>query len=113
MSEKISDHEKRQRQVIGLLTANLITIVVGAAIISILFLMESRKIRASVERIETRFHTIADDVQPVVSTGAGKVVEGMENLDVEGISKTLSDKSNALLEAASDKAIDFLKKDPE
>ena len=66
---------------------------------------------ASTERVEQRFQDFANEVQPVVSAGAGKAIESIKKMDAEQLSKTATERSGQLIDAAAEKARRFLSRD--
>lgn len=64
--------------------------------------METKK------RVEARFQAFADDVQPVLTTGAGKAIETIKKMDSDKLSETATEKSGSLINSAADRAKRFL-----
>jgi len=65
----------------------------------------------TVERVEARFQSFADDVQPVVTAGAGKAIETIKKMDADRLSETATEKTNTLMDAAAERAKRFLDRD--
>ena len=59
------------------------------------------------ERVEARFQSFADDVQPAIKFGAEKAVEAIGGMDTKG----LSEKANEVIDAAAKRANRALEKD--
>jgi len=63
------------------------------------------------ERVEARFQAFADEVQPIVTTGAGKAVETIKEIDAERLSETATEKTDSLIDAAAERAKRLLEND--
>lgn len=102
---------KKLTWMIGLLTANLLAIVgVGGAMVLGLLPKVERAVQTT-ERVEARLQTFADKVQPVLTAGAGKATEAIKRIDAEKLSQTATEKTNALMDAAAERAKRFLERD--
>jgi hypothetical protein len=102
---------KKLTWMIGLLTANLLAIVgVGGAMVLGLLPKVERAVQTT-ERVEARLQTFADKVQPVLTAGAGKATEAIKKIDAEKLSQTATEKTNALMDAAAERAKRFLERD--
>jgi hypothetical protein len=106
-----SEVSKKLTWMIYLLTANLLAIVaVACALVFGLLPKIERAIRTT-ERVEARLQSFADDVQPVVTAGAGKAMETIKKIDADKLSKTATENSNTLMDAAAERAKRFLERD--
>jgi L-serine deaminase len=96
---------------IALLAANLLAMcaVVLALVFGLLPKVE-RAVRTT-ERVEARFQAFADEVQPVVTAGAGKAVETIRKMDADKLSETATKKADSLMESAAERAKRFLERD--
>lgn len=107
------DHPETTRKldrIANLLLANLIFMAIAAValIVGLLPKLErisrsSERVARSTERVDQRFQSFADEVQPVVSAGAGIAIESIEKIDTDRLSKTATEKSDQLIDAASDR----------
>lgn len=102
---------KKLTWIICLLAANLLVMVtLGGALVFGLLPKVERAVQTT-ERVEARFQSFADEVQPVVSASAGKAVETIKKIDAERLSETATEKSDALIGAAAERAKRFLERD--
>ncbi|MEM6690951.1 MAG: hypothetical protein AAF664_16100 [Planctomycetota bacterium] len=106
-----SQSSKKLTWVITLLAANLIVmgIALGALLIGLLPKLE--RAVATTESVEARFQAFADEVQPVLTTGAAKTIETIKKIDSDKLSDTATDKADSLMNAAADRAKRFLDRD--
>lgn len=116
---------KKLDRIANLLILNLITMLIGAAalIVGLLPKLErmassTERVAKSTERVDQRFQTFADEVQPVVSAGADIAIDTIEKIDTDRLSRAATEKSDQLIDAASERAKRFLgidkeKKEPE
>ena len=111
MSMSDPDTQKRLTYVIWLLAGNLIVMagVAGAMVFGLLPKIE-RAVETT-ERVEARFQTFADEVQPVVTAGAGKAIETIKKMDADRLSETATEKADSLMDAATERAKRFLDRD--
>jgi len=100
---------KKLDRIANLLILNLVVILIGSAalIVGLLPKLErvargTERVAKSTERVDQRFQSFADDVQPVISTGADVAIDSLNKI-----------KSDELIDAASDKAKRFLGLDKE
>lgn len=102
---------KKLTWIIYLLAANLVAmaIVAGALVFGLLPKVE-RAVQTS-ERVEARFQSFANEVQPVVTAGAGKAIETIQKVDAERLSKTATEKADSLLDTAAERAKRFIESD--
>jgi hypothetical protein len=101
--------ERRLNHIVWLLAANLALTSVFLAVLALGFLPKAQRALDATERVEARFQSFADDVQPVLKAGSGKAVEAIEGMDSVG----LSEKANEVVDAAADRAKRALEKDKE
>ena len=102
---------KKLDRIADLLVANLIVIAISAGCLVIGLLTKLERVTRSTERVEQRFQSFADEVQPVVSSGAGKAIESINKIDSDRLSKAATDRTDELLRAASEKAKRYLERD--
>ena len=108
-----SETSQKLTWVIVLLAANLVVMsVVGGALIFSLLPKVERAVK-TVERVEERFQSFANEVQPVVTEGAGKAIETIKKMDADKLSETATEKTNSLMDAAAERAKRFLDNDKE
>lgn len=105
------DVSKKMTWMVYLLTANLLVMaaITGAMWFGLLPKIE-RAVKTT-ERVEARFQSFADEVQPVVTAGAGKAIETIKKMDAERLSDTATEKADALLDAAAERTKRFLERD--
>ena len=65
---------------------------------------------STTERVEARFQSFADEVQPVVTAGAGKAIESIQKMDADRLSETATEKADTLIEAAAESAKRYLER---
>lgn len=106
-----SETSKKLTVVIGLLAANLLVMAVAAGAVVFGLLPKIERVVLASERVEFRFHSFADEVQPVVTAGAAKTIETITKIDADQLSKTATDKTNALMDSATERAKRFLERD--
>ncbi len=102
---------KKLDRISYLLAANLLVMAIGAGGLVVGLLPKLERVAQTTERVEQRFQSFADEVQPVVSAGAGKAIESIKKIDADRLSKTATERSDELIEAASEKAKRFLDRD--
>ncbi len=102
---------KKLDRITFLLAANLMVIALTALGLLFGLLPKLERVTASTERVEARFQEFADEVQPVVSAGAGKAIESIKKMDAEKLSETATSKSDELMKAAAEKAKRYLNRD--
>ncbi len=91
--------------------ANLVVMLVLAVCIVAVVMPKLERAVATTERVEARFQSFADDVQPVVGAGAGKAVETIKNMDATKLSETATQSTDQAIEALGDRAKRFLRRD--
>jgi methyl-accepting chemotaxis protein len=102
---------KKLDRIAHLLIANLIFMAIAAAalIVGLLPKLErvakgTERVARSTERVDHRFQSFADEVEPVVSATADMAKQSIDQIDTDRISKSATDKSDELIDAATDKA---------
>jgi hypothetical protein len=106
-----AESSKKLTWVISLLALNLVVMTIGAGAIVFGLLPKIERAIEATERVETRFHSFADEVQPILAAGAGQAIETIENMDVDRLSETATEKADSLMDAAADRAKRFLDRD--
>jgi hypothetical protein len=104
-------NSKKLDRISFLLAANLMVMALGLIGLIVGLLPKLERVTESTERVEARFQEFADEVQPVVSAGAGKAVEAIKQIDAGRLSRTVTERSDELLDAAAEKARRFLNRD--
>lgn len=108
----MSDSDRRQLTwLVWLSLGNLLVLLGGAAAIVWGLLPKVERAVEATERVEARFQSFADEVQPVVTAGAGKAIETIQKIDSDRISKTATEKADSVLDAAAERAKRFLERD--
>ena len=97
--------------VIWLLSANLIVMAIAAGALVLGLLPKIERAIETTERVEARFQAFADEVQPVLTAGAGKAIETITKMDADKLSKTATEKTDSLMDAAAERAKRFLGRD--
>ncbi len=102
---------KKLDRIANLLILNLIVMFIGAAalITGLMPKLErmaksTERVAKSTERVDQRFQSFADEVQPVVSAGADIAKQSIDKIDTDRLSKSATEKSDQLIDAATDKA---------
>jgi hypothetical protein len=106
-----TDLSKKLTWMIVLLAANLLVTVAAVCAIALGLLPKLERAVQTTERVEARFQSFADEVQPVVTAGAGKAIETIEKMDADRLSETATEKTDTLIDAASERAKRFLERD--
>jgi hypothetical protein len=96
---------------VWLLAANLLATVVAVCALTFGLLPKVERAVQTTERVEARFQSFADEVQPVVTAGAGKAVETIKKMDAGKLSETATEKTDAIIDAAAERAKRFLEQD--
>ena len=96
---------------IVVLAANLFVTVVFACAMVLALLPKIERVVQTTERVEARFQSFADEVQPVVTAGTGKAFETIKNVDADRLSETATEKTDTLIDAAAERAKRFLERD--
>jgi ATP-dependent protease HslVU (ClpYQ) peptidase subunit len=96
---------------VWLSAANFVAILAGSAAIIFGLLPKLERTVQTTERVEARFQKFADEVQPVLTAGAGKAVEAIQKIDANRLSKTATEKTDKLLDAAAERAKRFIDSD--
>jgi hypothetical protein len=94
-----------------LLAANLLVMAIGAGGLVVGLLPKLERVAHTTERVEQRFQSFADEVQPVVSAGAGKAIESIKKIDADRLSKAATERSDELIGAAFDRTKRYLGRD--
>ncbi len=103
--------DRKLTWVIYLLAGNLLTMLATAGALVFGLLPKLERVTQSTERVEARFQGFADDVEPVLTAGAGKAVETIKQIDTERLSESATEKADSLIDAATQRAKRFLDKD--
>ena len=102
---------KKLDRIAYLLAANLLVMAIGAGGLVVGLLPKLERVADTTERVEQRFQSFADEVQPVVSAGASKAIESIKKIDADRLSQTATERSDELIGAASDRAKRYLGRD--
>ena len=102
------DIAKKLDRISLLLTLNLICMLLAAGGLIGGLLPAMLRIGKTTERVEQRFQEFANEVQPVVASGAGKAIETIMKVDADRLSDTATESSDALIKAAGDRAKRYL-----
>lgn len=97
--------------VVRLLAANLFAMVAATCTMLFGLLPKIERGIQTTERVEARFQEFADEVQPVVGVTADKAIETVKKMDADQLSRTATDKTDALLETAAERTKRFLNRD--
>jgi len=103
--------EKHLIAIKRLLVTNLLVMAVLAAGLILGLLPKLERTTQVVEKMEGRFQEFADEIQPVVESGAGKAIETIKGMDAERLSETATEKTDGLIDSAAQRARRFLEKD--
>ncbi|MCC9658870.1 hypothetical protein [Rhodopirellula halodulae] len=106
-----TDLSKKLTWMVRLLAANLFVTSLAVAGLVFGLLPKVERAVSTTERMEARFQRFADEVQPVVTASAGKAIETIQQMDAERLSETATERTDALMEAAADRAKRFLERD--
>lgn len=102
---------KKLTWMICLLAANLLAMVAVVCVMAFGLLPKIERAVQTTERVEARFQSFADEVQPVVTAGAGKAVEAIRKMDADRLSETATEKTDSLIDTAAERAKRFLERD--
>lgn len=105
-----SDVSSQMTWVIRLLTLNLVALIIGAGTLIFGFLPKIERAIQATERVESRFQDFADNVEPVLTAGAGKAIQTIQGMNAEQLSETATENVDSLLDAATEHAKRFLEK---
>ena len=97
--------------VVWLLAANFLVLTAGVAGLVFGLLPKIERAIETTERVEARFQTFADEVQPVLTAGAGKAIETIKKMDAARLSETATEKTDSIMDAAAERAKRFLDRD--
>lgn len=92
-------------------TANLVVMVVLLVALVALLTPKLERAVSTTERVEARFQSFADDVQPVIGAGAGKAVEAIKQIDAKRLSETATESSDETIRALGERAKRYLDRD--
>ena len=106
-----TDSSRKLTWVIWLLAANVIVMAITAGAMLFGLLPKIERAIETTERVEARIQSFADEVQPVLTAGAGKAVETISKIDTDKLSETATEKTDSLIDAATDRAKRFLDRD--
>lgn len=106
-----SESLKKLTWIAYLLMANLFVMFALAGALLFGLLPKIERAVQTTERVELRFQAFADEVQPVVTAGAGKAIETIRKMDTDQLSEKATEKTNALIDAATERAKRFLDSD--
>lgn len=106
-----TESSRKLTWVIWLLAANLIVMAIAAGAMAFGLLPKIERAIETTERVEARFQAFADEVQPVLTAGAGKAIETIKKMDAKKLSETATEKTDSLLDAAAERAKRFLDRD--
>ena len=111
--ETMTDKEthKKLDQMTRLLAANLLVMTLFAGAIIFGLLPKVQRALDTSERVEARFQSFADEVEPVLIAGAGKATQVIKDMDTEKLTKTATEKADDLLEKAANRVERILDKD--
>lgn len=68
-----------------------VALVTTLGFVAISILPKVERVTSTAERLEARFHSFADKVEPVVDTGAAKAVESLKRIDSEVVGEKLTE----------------------
>ena len=106
-----TESSRKLTWVIWLLGANLIVMAIAASAMVFGLLPKIERAIQTTERVEARFQAFADEVQPVLTAGAGKAIETITKMDADKLSETATEKTDSLMDAAAERAKRFLDRD--
>lgn len=106
------NHElaKKLDRIAFLLLLNLVAFGVAVLAIAGGLLPMLLSVSRSTARVEQRFQEFADEVQPVVSAGAGKAIETISGIDAGRLSDTATESSDELIRSAGERAKRYLER---
>lgn len=96
------------QRLVWLAAANLGVMLVLLIALVVLLVPKLERAVSTTERVEARFQSFADDVQPVVGAGAGKAIEAIQQMDAKRLSETATESSNETIRALGERAKQFL-----
>jgi hypothetical protein len=85
----------------------VVIIALGCVLVFSLLPKAERGVQVA-ERIEARFQAFADEVQPVVSAGAGKAIEAVRKMDADKLGATATEAVDTTIGAAKDRVKKFI-----
>ncbi|KAA1257494.1 hypothetical protein LF1_53430 [Rubripirellula obstinata] len=112
-SESTAEHELLAwvKKLVWLSTAILTVMAVLLIALVALLIPKLERAVSTTERVEARFQSFADEVQPVVGAGAGKAVEAITQMDAKRLSEAATDSSDETIRAIGERAKRFLDRD--
>lgn len=99
------------RRLTWLAAANLVVMAVLLVALVALLIPKLERAVSTTERVEARFQSFADDVQPVVGAGAGKAVEAIKQMDAKRLSETATESSDETIRALGERLQRYLDRD--
>ena len=99
------------QRLVWLAAANLAVMAILLVTFVVLLIPKLERAVSTTERVEARFQSFADDVQPVVGAGAGKAIEAIKQMDAKRLSETATDSSDDTIRAIGERAKRFLDRD--
>ncbi len=106
MSNESSNNSLRYLCVINTVQAVVIA-ALGCVLVFQLLPKAERGVQVA-ERMEARFQAFADEVQPVVSAGAGKAIEAVRKMDADKLGATATEAVDTTIDAAKDRVKKFI-----
>lgn len=106
-----TESSRKLTWVIWLLAANLIVMAIAAGAMVFGLLPKIERAIQTTDRVEARFQAFADEVQPVLTAGAGKAIEAITKIDADRLSEAATEKTDSLMDAAAERAKRFLDQD--
>ncbi|TWU08291.1 hypothetical protein [Stieleria varia] len=106
-----SDSTKKLTTITWLLAGNLVVLTAGAGGLLFGLLPKMERAIQATERVETRFQSFADEVQPVLSASADKAIDAIKGMDSQRLSETATEKTDQLMDAATERAKRFFERD--
>ncbi|WP_149753713.1 hypothetical protein [Rubripirellula obstinata] len=112
-SESTAEHELLAwvKKLVWLSTAILTVMAVLLIALVALLIPKLERAVSTTERVEARFQSFADEVQPVVGAGAGKAVEAITQMDANDCLKPRPTAPTKLYRAIGERAKRFLDRD--
>jgi hypothetical protein len=99
------------RRLTRLAAANLAVMTVLIVALVALLIPKFERAVSTTERVEARFQSFADEVQPVVGAGAGKAVEAIRQMDAKRLSETATESSDDTIRALGERTKRYLDRD--
>ena len=99
------------RRLTWLASINLAVMIALLIVFAVFLIPKLERAVATTERVEQRFQSFADDVQPVLGAGAGKAVETIEGMDADRLSESATESSDETIRAIGERAKRFFDRD--